>query len=547
MTPSLGGGGVALIGEALGEDEAALGAPFVGKAGHKLTRLIEWAGFQRKDFDVYNAVWCRPPDNVLEGTPGEVDAVRHCRTQHWDRLLDRAKVLVPMGNVATGAFLGRKGILKLRGYLTGADGHTILPTVHPSFIQRGQSRYSAAFINDLRKAVEAANGGYTPYTYTYTLDPSPSEAYRWATTYRAVREADPSIRLAYDIETPGKGDDEGEVGDDDDPTYRIDRIGFAYREFEGLSIPWAPEYRAAITTLLDSPGEKVVWNAGFDNPRIRAQGVTIGGLIHDGMVAWHVLHSDLPKGLGFVATFTCPWQEAWKHLSGAKPAFYNATDADVELRSMIAIERELIKTNMWGVYQRDVLDLDPILVYMGEVGMPIDAEVRHDRAVKLATMQREIKVKLEALTPLEARKIEHVYTNTPKDCDGLGRRPSRRLLPQCPGCGLARPRKEHFKTYVRKANVCAGLSPIEVEVSVTEYYRLQPFTPSRDQLIRYQRVLNRFIPTKFDKRTKTRKVSMDEKALGELIRRYPEDPYYDLVLDYREADKAAGTYIGRPT
>src|SRR3990167_7921645 len=159
MEPSLATNpyGVALVGEALGEQEAEAGRPFVGPAGFKLTRLIEWAGFDRGRFDIWNVAWCRPPGNALEGQPYELGAISHCRTHHWDRLINRNRVVVPMGNVALGAFTGRKGILALRGYVQGGpSGVHLVPTVHPSFIQRGQSKYSAAFIHDLQKAVELA-------------------------------------------------------------------------------------------------------------------------------------------------------------------------------------------------------------------------------------------------------------------------------------------------------------------------------------------------------------------------------------------------------
>ena len=85
-----------------------------------------------------------------------------------------------------------------------------------------------------------------------------------------------------------------------------------------------------------------------------------------------------------------------------------------------------------------------------------------------------------------------------------------------------------------------------VEQAVDEYFRLSPFTPSRDQLIRYNRALGRALPTMFDPKTKSRKISMNEKALKELIRKFPLDKLYPAVLEYRELDKLAGTYIGRP-
>ena len=537
---------VALVGEAPGEEEAKQGRPFCGKAGFKLTRLIEWAGLERDRFDIWNVVWCRPPSNQLEGTPYEQAAIEWW-APYWRPLLSRVDVVVPMGNVALGAFTGSKGILKARGYV-GEDGRgtRLVPTVHPSFIQRGQSKYSAAFIYDIQKAVTVAREGMVFEQTNYLLDPSPGVAYEWAQAYRAALERDPlSIRLAYDIETPGKDADESE-SDLDDPTYFIWRVGFAYQAHSALSIPFTHEYIPTIKLLLGSPGEKVVWNAGFDNPRLRHNGVEINGLIHDGMVAWHILHSDLPKGLGFVATFTCPYQSAWKHLSTKSPAFYNATDADVELRSFQAIEAELVETGLWSVYQKDVLDLDPILTYMSQQGMPIDPVVRLDKAQQLATRQARCLEEMIAAVPLAARRIEHVYKNTPKEIEGLLSRPSTREIPTCSRCGAHRPRKDHFKTFVKKINPCGGAVSTLHTVEVDEYYRLGDFTPSRHQLMAYQSYLGRGVPSVWDKKEGKRKPSMGEKALKQLMGKFPLDKLYPLVLQYRELDKVAGTYIGRP-
>jgi DNA polymerase len=541
---------VALIGEALGADEADEGKPFVGKAGFKLTRLLEFAGLDRSQFSIFNAAWCRPPDNKLEGTPFEQPAISHCRQAHWGRLIQQHRVLVPMGNVPTGALLGFKGILNARGYVyPGPDGTHIIPTVHPSFIQRGQSRWSAPFIADIQKAVRLAAEGLPASFLDYTLDPSPLAAYEWAKGYQEALRRDPTLYLAFDIETPGKGEDEEDVDTDSDApdqTWHIHRVGFSYRGHHALSIPWEPAFMAAIRLLLESDGAKVVWNAGFDVPRIRRAGVGISGTIHDGMVAWHILHSDLPKRLSFVATFTCPWQPAWKHLSGAKPAFYNATDADVELRSMLAIESELRRTGLWEVYQRDVLDLEPVLVHMQQSGMPIDNNIRLDRANKLSELRNETLNQLESRFPLETRRVAHVYINPPKDLSGLLSRPSSREVPVCGLCGAVKPRKDHFKRFVKKHNPCADGQVERRSVPVEEYYRLADFTPSRDQLIRYHNHLGRQLPTVYDRKERKRKVSFGESEVKKLILTFPDDPVYNLLLDYRSLDKIAGTYIGRP-
>jgi uracil-DNA glycosylase len=553
MRPSLAAEGasyrVALIGEALGEDEANQGAPFVGRAGSRLSRLIEYAGLERKNFDIYNTVWCRPPDNKLEGTAWESTAIPACKTNHWGSLLSRSKVLVPLGNVPTHALTGKKGILKLRGYVEGLDGRYVLPTVHPSFIQRGMSKWSAPLIHDLQKAVELARNGFAPQFLSYHLDPSPMQALEWARRYRERLLANPSTYLSFDIETPGKGDDEDDVDTDSDApdrTWNIERIGFSYEPLNALSIPWSPEYYAVVRLLLDSEGAKVVWNAGYDVPRLRRVGFSIRGIIHDGMVAWHILHTDLPKSLNFVATFTCPWQPRWKHLSGAKPAYYNATDADVELRSMLVIEAELRKTGLWEVYQRDVLDLEPILVHMQNVGMPVDAEVRLDRARRLDTRLRSLLQELEILFPTATRQIAHVYKNTPKDTSGLASRPSVRSIPTCTGCGISKPGKVHFKRYVKKVNPCAGAGVEIREVATQEFYRYADFKPSREQLIRYHQHIGRALPRTWDKRERKFKISFGEKQMRELILKWKDDIIYPLILEYRGVDKIAGTYVGRP-
>jgi DNA polymerase I-like protein with 3'-5' exonuclease and polymerase domains len=51
-------------------------------------------------------------------------------------------------------------------------------------------------------------------------------------------------------------------------------------------------------------------------------------------------------------------------------------------------------------------------------------------------------------------------------------------------------------------------------------------------------------PTSWDPKEKRRKLSTNEKALTELIRKYPTDPLYPMILEYRDVSKIAGTYIG---
>jgi uracil-DNA glycosylase family 4 len=586
--PQGGRNGVLLIGEALGEQEAEAGKAFVGKAGFLLNKLIRHAGFSREDFAVANAVACRPPENKLEGTPLEFAAIGECSRRHLLPFIarERPKVIVPMGNVATYSILGSKQVLTKRGYVWYTPAFydiPVLPTVHPSFIMRGNGAYGTVFIRDTQRAVEIASAGWKAATTHYWLDPTPERAMRFVEEYESRLASDPQgTLLAYDIETPYDDEEkeEGSLGDDEDvdKSYTILRIGFAFAPHHALSIPWSGPYMAAITRLFSGPGAKVVWNDGFDTPRIRATGVQIGGVVHDGMVAWHVLNSDLPKKLSFVASMLLDDQPAWKHLSQASPAFYNATDADVELRITTRILELLRAEGLFELYERHIVRLFPLLARLSQRGMPIDAARREGFARELAAKQTEALHALVAAVPQTARKVAHVYgwrfegpdggqlpilgESTPggiglntdtgdatKDRSEFKRRATIRTVLCCSLCGAERPGKQHFRTLKRPTakrpqNPCAAGVPEMREVEGIEWYRLAPWRPSKEQMLRYAQVRKHQPPRRRD--GDKWKVSFDEDGIRKLILKYPTDPLYPLVLRYRELDKLAGTYIGRP-
>ncbi len=130
---------VMIIGEAPGADEDAQGAPFVGRAGKLLDRMIAAAGLEGRVF-ITNTVFWRPPGNRTP-TPAEQLA---CQP-----FLERAialvapRVILLVGGAAAKAVLGRsEGILSLRGRWSewksqdGALEIPALPTLHPAFLLR---------------------------------------------------------------------------------------------------------------------------------------------------------------------------------------------------------------------------------------------------------------------------------------------------------------------------------------------------------------------------------------------------------------------------
>ena len=130
---------VMAIGEAPGADEDAQGAPFVGRAGQLLDRMLAAAGLSERVF-ITNTVFWRPPGNrqpsPLEQTVCEPFLERAI-------FLVRPKVLLLLGGASAKSVLKcSEGILTLRGkwrecrFEDCALTVPALPTLHPAFLLR---------------------------------------------------------------------------------------------------------------------------------------------------------------------------------------------------------------------------------------------------------------------------------------------------------------------------------------------------------------------------------------------------------------------------
>ena len=130
---------VMVIGEAPGRDEDIAGAPFVGRAGHLLDKMLAAIGMSRTSEQPSSAVYIanvlpwRPPQN-REPTSDEIAMMLPFLKRHID--LVAPEIIVPMGNSACLALLGKKGITRLRGNWTNIEGRPALPMCHPAYLLR---------------------------------------------------------------------------------------------------------------------------------------------------------------------------------------------------------------------------------------------------------------------------------------------------------------------------------------------------------------------------------------------------------------------------
>lgn len=530
-----GENGVLILGEALGEQEAEAGQPFVGKAGHVLRGMLKREGLTVEAFRIENCLRCRPPNNDIT-LPTAQAALAYC--PFWRETLREAppKAIVALGNTAFRQATGLpNGITEARGYIhRGLSGIPVIATYHPAFLARGNQRLSRVFSHDIKQAVDVAAGGVPAYQPDYCLDPTPVQAGYWVERYEAALRADPTTILAYDIETPfSVKSDEAQLDLADDPTYTIHRISFAFEANTAMTIPWRADYMGLIRRLLEVEAIRVNWNGRYDDPRIAFNGVEIRGPRWDMMLGWHVLNSDLEKGLGFVTPFYAPQIPMWKHLSGSQPSFYSAVDADATWQNARGIIRDLKAHRLWDVFDRHIVQLDPILEAMGKAGLQIDLAAREALAKDLYTEQARLADLIDQAVPVAARPVK-VYKKAPKESAGLIEVKAKAEVKVCSVCGKK----------ATKVHPCVKKGEAEIVRKVVEtsvWHKPLPFKLSNVALKRYQAV-RRHEPV--HTKDRERRVTFDADACKALAKRYPHDPLYPLIVNYREVEKIGATYSG---
>lgn len=138
---------IVFLGEGPGEKEDELCRPFVGRSGQLLTKILEIANLKREDIFITNVVKCRPPKNR---NPEETE-IKTCTKILLFKQLEiiNPKIICTLGAVPTKIFLGKDiKITQARGKLFKINNFNIIPTYHPAYILRNNSK-SEEFTNDI--------------------------------------------------------------------------------------------------------------------------------------------------------------------------------------------------------------------------------------------------------------------------------------------------------------------------------------------------------------------------------------------------------------
>ena len=148
-----------LIGEAPGRDEDREGRPFVGKAGQLLDKMLAAIDMGRTHADapvyITNVLPWRPPQN-RDPKPDEIAMMKPFLARHIE--LAKPEVLVIVGNWSAQALLGKRGITRLRGQWTQAEGLPALPMFHPAYLLRSPEFKREAWADLLSLKARLARG-----------------------------------------------------------------------------------------------------------------------------------------------------------------------------------------------------------------------------------------------------------------------------------------------------------------------------------------------------------------------------------------------------
>ena len=147
------------VGEGPGADEDDQGLPFVGRAGKKLTEIIEKGMLLDREKDTYicNIVKCRPPGN----RDPEADEIAACKPFLIQQLKAiNPKVIVALGKPAASTLLGRSvPITKERGTWHEFEGMKLMLTYHPAYLLRAYTvENRKAVYDDMQKVLEVLKG-----------------------------------------------------------------------------------------------------------------------------------------------------------------------------------------------------------------------------------------------------------------------------------------------------------------------------------------------------------------------------------------------------
>lgn len=377
---------IALVGEALGKDELfawnvgkdkvpRTDCYFVGAAGKLLDRLFGDVGLPRSRVYITNVVKIRPPGNELKrlGELGlKIDDFVPLLKEELNEV--NPDIIIPCGALALKVCTGLSGITKWRGSEVVGDicpRARYFPTLHPSYIQRGQWALYPFVRNDLRIAAEVSIGVETvKQAYEAIMDPSLDQSLEY------IEECKRSEATVVDLETGFE---------------RIRCVGLAKDSKSGISIPFRRGWKNrwtytehcmilnALRELWESPTVKIAHNAEYDFLWLYPLIGKPREPIFCTMRAHALVYPEAPHDLGFIMASHTSMDY---HKDEGKTAKSDDQLWDYNIKDVVGtfliyekLVEELKEIGMWEFFVGYTMPFFRLTLEMERVGIRVDKEM----------------------------------------------------------------------------------------------------------------------------------------------------------------------------
>lgn len=398
---------VMLVGEAPGHREDEISKPFSGAAGRYLDRVLAEVGLPRDSVFITNAAKCRPPENR---TPVRSE-IKACSTYLQAEIAAvRPEFVVPLGNAALEAILGKKGIMKVRGAIIEKDGYKVIPTLHPAAILRNPA-WEPLFKADLQTLARAVSGIETrPETKVWIIKSEKS--------LRALLRKLESVTtpIAFDLET-WSPDEEGGLSPWH-PGAIILTCSFTWVVGESYVVALEhpdQEWDIPVSTVYQSlnvalEGKKMVGhNVKFDMKWMRRKGVNLKASF-DTLLAAHLLDENRPNGLKSLSRLFIGADEYEAKIDFKTPhplgplAVYNGKDTDYTFRLYLLFRQALKqRPKLLRLYKLLVMPACNAFTEIESYGFPVDIKRLKERNNEILDRIDLVNEKLRAYIPKELR------------------------------------------------------------------------------------------------------------------------------------------------
>lgn len=361
------------------------GKPFIGPSGSHLARALGEAKIGRTNVYCTNVLCCRPDGNKINSFES-VMAIELCSSGLRAELQwlweEGVRGIAPVGNTALKALGIDETITNARGFVyTFSVGKgkefIVVPTYHPSYIMRGNSKEFDVWIADFCKLKDLVETGWRPPKENFIIQPTFEE---WKGFVEKALDED--LLLGADIETTGL-----EV-----LKAKPVMCGFATSETDALVFPfikkggdlyWGSKQDKAVGLLkkILLNGKTAWMNAAFDAKILKSVDMPVGRIEHDIMLLQHAIHPELRKSLAFITSIygkTPYWKDTLRdkktsivNMDQREVRTYNARDCVTIHQNLPDMIKDAKELEVYGVYREISIPLLEPIVDMMLNGIPV--------------------------------------------------------------------------------------------------------------------------------------------------------------------------------